>query len=417
MQRMNRREFLKASLGVLAGTALGTGIDFPEAWAQRRPVKRGPIRIGGQAILSGPLGGYGNFMKMGAQMAVEEINAKGGIAGSKVEIEFRDEELKPDVGVKNARYFVDNWGADFLIGIDASSVGLAVGQVMPELNKVLIITHAATEKINEDLVYKQGIKQVFRISVPVYQDGIAAAMIAKDFPVKRWAAISPDYEYGYTSWKMFRETLRKFRPDVEFVAEAWAKFGTVDFGPHIGAVMPKGPEGIFTTEWGGEAITLVKQAKLFGVFDKVKAWMNPMGAAMDVLEGLGAEYPLGLWISCRYWFLYPETKENRAFVQKFRKRWNRYPHYVSETAYSAVYAIKAAVEKVGTLETQEVIKALEGLSLDTPAGKRIFRREDHQAVYEVPWGQTAEDKRYPFRILRPLKVIPANDYYRQPPFA
>lgn len=411
---MRRREFLKASLGAGLGAALGASLGPRKVSAARL---KDPIKIGGQAILSGPLGGYGDFMKKGAEMAVEEINAKGGILGSRIQIEFRDEELKPDVGVKNARYFVDNWGADFLIGIDASSVALAVGQVMPELNRVLIVTHAATEKLTEGLVYKQGIKQVFRISVPVYQDGIASAMIAKDLPVKRWATISPKYEYGFTSWKMFQETLKKFRSDVEFVEEAWAPFGTVDFGPHISAVMPKNPEGIFTTEWGGEAITLVKQAKGFGVFDKIKAWMNPMGGAMDVLEGLGKEYPLGLWISCRYWFLYPPTKENQEFVARFHKRYGKYPHYVSETAYSAVYAIKAAVEKAGTTETAKVIKALEGLTLMTPAGRRTFRAEDHQAIYEVPWGKTMEDPKYPFRILGDLKVIPAEEYYRKPPFA
>lgn len=411
---VRRREFLKASLGAGLGAALGASLGPRQVSAAKL---KDPIKIGGQAILSGPLGGYGDFMKKGAEMAVEEINTKGGILGSKIQIEFRDEELKADVGVKNARYFVDNWGADFLIGIDASSVALAVAQVMPELNRVLIVTHAATEKLTEGLVYKQGIKQVFRISVPVYQDGIASAMIAKDFPVKRWATISPKYEYGFTSWKMFQETLKKFRSDVEFVEEAWAPFGTVDFGPHIGAVMPKNPEGIFTTEWGGEAITLVKQAKGFGVFDKIKAWMNPMGGAMDVLEGLAKEYPLGLWISCRYWFLYPKTKENEAFVAKFHHRYGKYPHYVSETAYSAVYAIKAAVEKAGTTETAEVIKALEGLTLMTPAGRRRFRAEDHQAIYEVPWGKTVEDPKYPFRIMGDLKVISAEEYYRKPPFA
>src|ERR671932_417888 len=67
-----------------------------------------------------------------------------------------------------------------------------------------------------------------RVCVPGYQDGIASALVAKVLPVKRWATISPDYEYGHTSWKMFRAYLKRFKPDVEFVAESFAKFGTVD---------------------------------------------------------------------------------------------------------------------------------------------------------------------------------------------
>ena len=144
--------------------------------------------------------------------------------------------------------------------------------------------------------------------------------------------------------------------------------------------------------------------------------MNPMGAAMDVLEGLGDEYPTGLWASCRYWFLYPPTNENESFVERFYKRWNVYPHYSSETSYSAIYAIKAAVEKARSLETDALIEAFEGLILMTPGGRRYFRPEDHQAMYEVPWGKTVEDRRYPIRILDDLRVLPAEMYFRRPPF-
>src|SRR5262249_47251964 len=175
-----------------------------------------PIKVGCQTILSGPLGGYGEFMRKGAVLALEEINAGGGVGGSPLEMNFRDAERKVDVGVKNARYFVDDWGADFLLGIDSSAVALAVGEIMPTLNRVLIVTHGATEKFNEDLVFKKHIKQCFRISVPVYQDGIASAIVAKDLPVKRWAPISPDYEYGHTSWTMFRARLKQLAPAVTF---------------------------------------------------------------------------------------------------------------------------------------------------------------------------------------------------------
>ncbi len=418
-RRTTRRDFLKTGAAALgAGTALAAGLGGGPRQAAGAPaLKLGrPIRVGCQGIMSGPLGGYGEFMKKGAILAMEEINAAGGVGGSKLELDFRDDELKPDVGVRNARYFVDQWGADFLIGIDSSGVALAVGQIMPALNKILIVTHGATEKYNEDLVYRKGIKQCFRVSAPVYQDGIASAFIAKDLPVKRWATISPDYEYGHTSWKMFRATLKQLKPDVEFVGESFAKFGTVDFSSHITKVMAAGPEAIFSTEWGGEAVTFIKQAKLFRVFDQTKAFMCAMGAAMDVLEGLGREYPEGAWVSSRYWFLYPNTPKNQQFVETFRKRWGSYPHYVSETSYSALYLIKQAVEKAGTLDVDRVIEAMEGMELDRPAGRSVIRKEDHQAIYEVPWGRVVHDPKYPIPILSDLRVAPASDYYRKPPF-
>ncbi len=418
-RRTTRRDFLKTGATALgAGAALAAGLGGGAGQALGAPTLKlnRPIRVGGMGIMSGPLGGYGEFMKKGAILAMEEINAGGGVGGSKIELDFRDDELKPDVGVRNARYFVDQWGADFVIGIDSSGVALAVGQVMPTLNKILIVTHGATEKYNEDLVYRKGMKHLFRTSVPVYQDAIASAFIAKDLPVKRWATVSPDYEYGHTSWKMFRATLKKLKPDVEFVAESFAKFGTVDFSSHISKVMASSPEALFSTEWGGEAVTFIKQSKLFKVFDQTKAFMIGMGSAMDVLEGLGKEYPEGIWASGRYWFLYPDTPKNHQFVEAFRKRWGSYPHYVSETSYSALHMIKQAVEKAGTLDVDKVIEAMEGMELDRPAGKSVIRKEDHQAVYEVPWGQITHDPKYPIPILKNLKVASASDYYRKPPF-
>src|SRR4051794_41423605 len=120
-----RREPPRRSLLKTASLAAAS-LAAPRALAAKAPdlkLKK-PIKIGCQTILSGPLGGYGEFMRKGTVLAVEEINKAGGIGGSPIEVNFRDEELKVDVGVKNARYFVQDWGADFLIGIDSSAVAL-----------------------------------------------------------------------------------------------------------------------------------------------------------------------------------------------------------------------------------------------------------------------------------------------------
>jgi len=417
---LDRREFLKltgsGSILALAASALPGG-----AFAATPGVK-GPIKIGYQAILSGSLAGYGEFHKMGATMAVEEINAKGGIAGQKVEFEMRDSTTKPDDAVKNARYFVDSWGADFLAGIDGSGQALALAPLMQQLDKVMIVTHGATEKLTEEWVYKKGVKQMFRNCMPVYNDGNAAAFIAKDFPAMSWATISPKYEYGFTSWKMFQDALSKLKKGVAFKAEAFSPFGTTnDFRPYINTILDAKPDGLYSVVWGGELVTFIKQAKEAGLFEKVKYCMFPVGASMDVLEGCGKEMPDKLWISGRYFFMHPNTEANKRFVDTFHKKWNRYPAYVAETAYSAVYAFKQAVEKAGSKETKAVIQALEGMEQESPAGRRVFRKEDHQAMYTVPWGPTASNPKYltgqyPIKVMGEMKVLPAEQYFNRPPF-
>ncbi len=413
---ITRRDFVKAGLLTTAAAALGPGVFKPTGLWAATPKIKGPIKVGYQAILSGTLAGYGTFHNMGITMAQEEINASGGIAGVKVEVEFRDSTLAAPEAIKNARYFVDSWGADFLGGIDSSGQALALAPLMAELDKVLMVTHAATEKLTEEHVFKKGIKQVFRICTPTYQDGNAAAFVAKDIPVKTWGTISPKYEYGYTCWEMFKGTLTKLKPDVSFVGESWAPFGTTDFRAHINTILDAKPEGFYSTEWAGELISMIKQANQAGFFQKIKHAMFPVGAAMDVLEGLGPEMPDNVWISGRYFFLYPDDDRNNEWVARFRKRWDHYPAYVSETAYSTLYAFKKAVEESGSKDTNKVIQALEGMTLESPAGKRVFRKEDHQAMYDVPWGLTVSDPKYPFKVMGKQIVIPAKDCFNRPPF-
>jgi branched-chain amino acid transport system substrate-binding protein len=416
IKELTRRELLKAGLVTAGAAALGPLVVKPTgAWAAAPKIK-GPIKVGYQAVMSGTLAGYGDFHKMGATMAMEVINAAGGIAGNQLEIEFRDSTLKADEAIKNARYFADSWEADFLAGVDSSGQALALAPVMAELDRVLMVTHAATEKLTEQQVFKNGIKQIFRICTPTYQDGNAAAFVAKDLPVKAWATISPKYEYGYTCWAMFKDTLGKLKSDVSFVADSWAPFGTTDFRPHINTIMDAAPEGFYSVEWAGELIAFVKQANQAGMFDRIKHVMLPVGAAMDVLEGLGSEMPDDIWISGRYFFMYPDDARNNGWVANFRKRWNHYPAYVSETGYSAMFGFKKAVEAAGSKETEAVVQALEGMTLGCPAGERVFRKEDHQAMYEVPWGLTVSNPKYPFKVMGKQVVVPAKECFNRPPF-
>ncbi|HEU4382972.1 MAG TPA: ABC transporter substrate-binding protein, partial [Anaeromyxobacteraceae bacterium] len=238
-KRLGRREFVKltGTGSVLAAAAAA----FPRGAFAAAPMVKGPIKVGYQAVLSGTLAGYGEFHKMGVTMAVEEINAKGGIAGAKVELDFRDSTTKPEEAIKNARYHVDSWGADFLGGIDSSGQALALAPVMEQLDRVLVVTHAATEKLTEEWVYKKGVKQIFRICNATYHDGNAAAFVAKDFPAVSWATISPKYEYGFTCWKMFQETLGKLKPGTTFKTESFAPFGTTDFRSHINTILDAKP--------------------------------------------------------------------------------------------------------------------------------------------------------------------------------
>ncbi len=413
---------MKKGMGILSALLVGGLLVFLAPGHAEAQCQLGvpAIKIGVQGAASGAHADYGRQIEMGATMAIEEINAKGGILGCQLEMKFMDEELKPATAVKNVRYLVSEWGAHFLYGVDSSGSSMAVGPVLPELKRIHFFTHAATHRLTEDLVAEKGIKEIVRVSVPVYQDAILAALIFKDRPeLKRFATIGSDYEYGYVTWNMFKETMKKYRPDAEFVAAAWAPFWTMDFSPHIASVMAQKPDVIIATPWAGEAVMLLRQAMLQGVFDQIKAWWQAMGGSVDVLEGIARDvdkFKGKLWATARYVHNWPDTPENKAFVERFRKRWIRLPNYSAETTYSAIYITKAAVEKARSLDTDKVIEALKGMKIMTPAGLREFRSEDHQFVYNVPAGRVVVDPKYPIPVLGDLKIFAAKDYYRHPPF-
>ncbi|MGH8642804.1 MAG: ABC transporter substrate-binding protein [Burkholderiales bacterium] len=391
------------------------------AWAQ---CKLGvpAIKVGVQGAASGPHADYGRQIEMGATMAMEEINRSGGILGCKVQMRFMDDENRAATGVKNARLLVTDWGAHFTVGTDSSGVAMAMGPVLAELKRIHFFTHAATHRLTEELVAEKKIKEIVRVSVPIYQDAVTAALIFKDRQdIKRWANIGADYEYGYVAWNMFKDTLRKYRPDVEFVGEAWAPFLTLDFSPHIAAVMAQKPDAIFATPWAGEAVMLLRQSLIQGVFDNVQVWWQAMGGSVDVLEGISAEvskdrFKGKLWATARYIHNWPETKDNTAFIERYRKRWARFPNYSAETTYSAFFIMKAAVEKAKSLETDKVLAAMKGMQIRNPGGVRVFRSEDQQFIYNVPAGRPMMDAKYPIPVLGDLKVFEAKDYYRYPPF-
>ncbi|RLG50182.1 MAG: hypothetical protein DRN96_08400, partial [Thermoproteota archaeon] len=291
-----------------------------------------------------------------------------------------------------------------------------------ELHVPFIVTHAATPKLTE--CKKR--KYVFRVSM--YEEPIdlaAAKLVAERYPdAKRIANIGPDYAYGYDSWKAFSTYLKKFKPDVELLEPVYPKLGTPDFGSYIDQLIAMEPDVVFSSLWGGDAATFIKQAVYKGFFKKVKVYLNAMLGATDTLKAIGSDVPkeAEVWGSGRYWFEYPPHDvytPNKLFVEKFKKRYGEYPAYVAATSYTALYAIKHAIEKAYLLKgawptTEEIISALEGLTVPAPMGPVYIRPEDHQGVYEVFWGKLTLDPAYPHPVLKDLVIFGPGEVFPPP---
>lgn len=368
--------FFKAGLV----SALALAVLLPQAQAQQ------PIRLGGIFIMSGAASVYGKFAQQGIQLAVDEINAEGGVLGRKLEFRVEDSQGKADVAIQVARKLVFQDRVDALLGLDSSGVATGLVPVMPELRRPLIITHAATP----DATGKLCNRYTFRISVNVNQNMMAAAHVAADSGAKRWTTIGPDYAFGHQSWEYFSKYLKEMKPDVELMKEtAFPRFGNEDFTPFINSVMAAKPDGVLISVWGGDLVNFVRQARNLGFFDRDMQVLMTVGAATEVLSALGEDMPEGVWLGTRYWFDAHDNSVNQAFVKAYMERYKTPPSYNAEGAYAAVYAYKAAMEKAGSADPEKVTEALSDLSFQAPNGEISFRTGDHQAVVGPTWGKAA----------------------------
>jgi len=366
------------------------------------------------------MGDFRRYNRAGARLAVEEINAAGGILGSKIELIVRDELA--DV-IKQARELVEREKVDFLVGVSSSGNALRLAPILPELNVIHINSDASTPRLTEEFVYSRGIKLIFRTTSVLYQDGCVAGAIAANLPISRWAGLNPDYEYGRASWEWFKKCLKHFRPDAEFVLEQWFPSpGTTDFTKYIAAIMATDAEGLYTVAFSGEAIALFRQAAELGLFRKLKALIDAPGYQPDIAYALGKNYPrleMGTWVSGNdYIWVYPPTEVNKRFVRAYVNRWGKLPGAGAEPTYTAIYMIKAAIERAGTLDVDTLIKTMEGMVIVSPAGERWIRPEDHQAIYDLPFGRISNrtiNVGGEMPLLEDIRGLPAYLYIPGPP--
>jgi branched-chain amino acid transport system substrate-binding protein len=361
------------SMGVLSGLLALTAAVGPAA-AQGKP-----IRIGEINSYSGLATVYTFPYREGLLMAAKEINDSGGVLGRPIEFVFRDDKLKPDEAVKAARELVGQEKVDFLAGCISSGVGLAISAYAKEAKTLYFATHCQTSRLTWD----DGHKWVAHTTNNVNQYVRALARKASTTPAKKWAHISPDYEYGHNVWDEFIAYLRQLKPDVQVVQQNWPKLGETDHSAYITALLQSGADAFLSSVWGAQEIAFVKQARPFGLFEKVRFWSASVGNP-DELEPLGKEAPLGAVTPGFAW--YDEDMQKRhpqllAWVKKYQERTKKDPTLGASWGYASTYIIAEAIKRAKSADTEKVIAVLaEGYEMDFPWGKVIMRGCDQQAL-------------------------------------
>lgn len=374
------------TLALLGAAAVAATVPFSlPAAAQAQapaPAQAGSVRVGEVNSYTG-LPAFTIPYRQGWQLAVEEVNAKGGLLGGrKLEVISRDDAGKPDDAVRAAQELLSNEKVDLLAGTYFSHIGLAVADFAAR-NKVPFV---AAEPLTDAITWSKGNRYTYRLRPSTYMQAAMLVEEAAKLPAKRWATVAPNYEYGQSAVAWFKQLLKEKRPDVEFVAEQWPAQGKLEAGPTVQALAAASPDAIFNVTFGADLAKFVREGEGRGLF-RNRAVVSLLTGEPEYLEPMKDEAPEG-WIVTGYPWDQIDTPEHKAFRDAYVARFKESPRQGSVVGYATLKAIAAAVDKAGSTDPEKLVAALSGLTIGSPFGPVTFRASDHQATMGAYVGLT-----------------------------
>jgi branched-chain amino acid transport system substrate-binding protein len=399
---ITRRKLLQATAAV--GALSAAGEVFSPAIAQNKP-----LRIGILAPRSGIAAGPGENGIRATQWAVERFNAKDGIAGRKIELVI-EEESSPKDTIERFSKLVQQEKVDCVQGIISTGVGLALGPAVEEARALTLYWDGTTQDgVDEKMPHPH---YLFRST-----DNECEAIMSSLLAIKYWkgkfatvAGINPDYSYGRNNMAAFIAMLKRFNIDHKVVTELWPKVGTMDLTSHVAALKAAKPDLIFSSLLFADLPVFMKQAHAAGLTEGTKlvfpaaGWQHTLMKKEFTPEGM-------LFGHNTLYFANPNASPlAKEFVADYERRYNDYPEWEADRAYFAIASYKAAVEKAAAAKggnwpsQDDVIGALEGLSVESLGGKSSWR-QDHIADQTFVQGFTTYKNKYDFVTLGTFETM------------
>ncbi len=321
--------------------------------------------------------------KKGWELAVEEVNAAGGVLGKKLEVISRDDNGNPGDAVRVAEELVSREGVALITGTFLSNIGLAVTDFAKQ-RKVFFL---AAEPLTDKITWQNGNRYTFRLRPNTYMQVAMLVPEAAKLKKKRWAVVYPNYEYGQSAMATFKEMLKKAQPDVEFVAEQAPPIGRIDAGAVTQALADARPDAIFNVLFGADLAKFVREGNTRGLF-KGREVVSLLTGEPEYIEPLKAEAPVG-WIVTGYPYYGIQTAEHKKFFLAYYRKYNEYPKLGSVVGYSTILSIADGIRKAKSTDTEKLIAAFGGLQVMTPFGRITYRASDHQSTMGAYLGRTA----------------------------
>ena len=353
-----------------AWLALGAvlALGAPAAQAQQAPIKIGELNSYAQwAAFTVP---YRN----GWQMALEEINAKGGVLGRKVEIVSRDDGATTGSATRVADELVSREGVSLLFGSFLSNVGVAMADFANQKK----IVYIAAEPLTDAVTMAQGNRYTFRVRPNNFMQVGMLVDQAKASGAKRWAIVAPNYEYGQSAAAVFKRLIQERVPGAQIVAEQYPALGKIEAGATASALEQAKPDGIFNVLFGPDLTQFVREGNTRGLFEGATV-LSLLTGEPEWLLPLKDEVPEGWTVTGYPWDEIKEPK-HKAFIDAYRAKYNDTPRLGSLLGYMVMTMIRDSIERAGSTETDAIIKALEDAKFDTVIGPVTMRGIDNQST-------------------------------------
>lgn len=336
-----------------------------------------PIKVGVVTPLSGTYAPIGKQVRWGAELAVKEINAAGGVAGRKFELLFEDEEANPPVAVRKSEKLLQQDKVDLLTGTVNSGSTLAVGQLAERNNRILVTTVSYATSITG----AQCNPNVFRVNANAFmQSNALTAWLTKNVSGKRYFFLGPDYEMGRSTISAFQDDIKRL--GAQDVGSTFPPLGAKDFSQYMGQIRAARPDVIMTATAGNDTVRLLTQLKEYGILNDKLTMAGAAGAVTQ--ENIAAMSGAGEgFLSAAGYSIDINTPANKKFVAAFKKEFNADPDLFGADTYGLFYLFKQAIEKAGGTDTAKLRAAMEDASWETPQGKKTIRKGDHQAVVDM----------------------------------
>jgi len=349
--------------------------------------------------------------KKGMELAVEEVNAAGGVNGKKIELITRDDNASPGDAVRAAEELVSREKIDVLAGAFLSNTGLA----LTDFAKQKKFFYLAGEPLTDKIIWGSGNKYTYRLRPGTYMQAAMLVPEAAKLKKKRWALVYPNYEYGQSAIAAFKELLKTAQPDVEFVGEQATPLGKLDAGSVVQALSDAKPDAIFNVLFGADLSKFVREGNTRGLFQGREV-VSVLTGEPEYLDPLKDETPNG-WIVTGYPWYGIQTPEHKAFFLAYHAKYKDYPRLGSVVGYTMIKSIAAGVKKAKSTESDKLVAAFAGLQMDSPFGKFTFRAEDHQSTMGAFVGRTKNEGgkgvMVDYKYLDGAKFLPSDEQVRK----